>query len=919
MASLNNVSLLACRCCVAASMLLCLLFSLGTVQAASQPAADPVTDLRILVDVSGSMKLNDPKNLRRDALNLLIGMLPETSRVGIWSFGQYVNMQVKPDFATKKWKKNALKEVGNIHSRGLFTNIEDTLTKSSWDWRRPDPKWDRHMILLTDGMVDISKQAAKNKSSRQKILGKVLNDLKKANVKIHTIALSSQADHKLLKKLAKKSDGWYESVDSADKLQRIFLKLFEKTTKMDSLPLEGNYFDVDKSIRDMTLLVFRSKSGAETKIIRPDKSVFSKDNKPNNVEWYQDKSFDIITVHKPVSGKWKLDADIDKDNRVKVITNLKLRVAPLPNNVIKDEEVIISASLITKDGLLNDKDFIRLVDVSLHRKNQQGIEAEQSIPATEQLGSYSVVMDGVNEEGDLEIIVRAITPTFKRESRHEIKIHKNPINLELLSTVQGLVINVTENPALIQTGTLQLALNIQGQTGAYYILKDGAHSWKAVIDKSFAGKNITINASATRIGNVKFSSKLHGKLPDAIIPILEPLTVWAEDTESGLVVKAILDENILQVGTLQLEYFSAGHDDDVIVINQHGLNLWQQLLLPQHSGQILMVKAMGRSLNGDVFEKTYKVKVPEMTVKARVEPVKHEEEESHEEEMHDNETDENAGHEEKSEDHEQAIEHEESGSNLILIIIIVVANILIFGGGYLGYRYWKKKNRPLTDDLTEEEVEDKKEAPAEKTTKEENSSDEQLEQTPFESNDKDISEEDFSAQRKEKSEPENVDLDIADEQDDAVDDAPANDAGDILDTSEADDLPEFDMDLDTDAEEPVAEEPVAEEPAAEEPAAEEPAAEEPAAEESAAEEPAAEEPAAEEPAAEEPAAEEPAAEEPAAEEDPWAGALEEQADAEAAAEKSTENESEEEDPWAGALEEQADAEAAAVEPDDEKK
>lgn len=891
MASLNNVSSFTHRCCIAASMLLCLLFSLGTVQAANQPVAEPVTDLRILVDVSGSMKLNDPKNLRRDALHLLIGMLPKTSRVGIWSFGQFVNMQVKPDFATKKWKKNALKEADKIHSHGLFTNIEDALTKSTWDWRRPDPKWDRHMILLTDGMVDISKQAAKNKGSRQKILGKILNELKQANVKIHTIALSSQADHDLLKKLAKKSDGWYESADSADKLQRIFLRLFEKTTKMDSLPLEGNYFDVDKNISDMTLLVFRSKSGVETKIIRPDKSVFRKDKHPDNVEWYQDKSFDIITVHKPTVGKWKLDADVDKDNRVKVITNLKLRVSPLPNNVIKDEEVKIEASLISQDGPLNDEELLRLIDVSLYRKNQQGIETEQAIPATKEVGSYSVVMDGINEVGDLEVIVRAITPTFKRESRHEIKIHENPINLELSSTVQGLIIKVTENPALIQTGTLQLSLNIQGQEGSYHIPKDGAHSWKAVIDKSFAGKNITINVSATRIGNVQFNSKLHGKLPDAMIPILEPLTVWAEDTEAGLVVKAMLDENALQEGTLQLEYFSANHDSEAIVINKHGLNLWQQLLLPEHSGQILMVKATGVSLHGDIFEKVYKVKVPEMTVKAPVEPVKHEEEPSA------NKADEVAKHEEEPEQNVEVAEHEEGGSNIILIIIIVVANILIFGGGYLGYRYWKKKNGPLTDDLIGDvKVEDGQSEPEVKN-KEKVTSEEPEEQAPFKGTGKYTSDEDFSSQRKEKSEPENISLDVVDETDVAAVDISASDGGDILGTSEADDLPEFDIDLDSDMEEPAAEEPVAEEPAAAEPEAAEPEAEEPA------------------------------AAEPAAEEDPWAGALEEQADAEAAEKEADAEaaEKEEEDPWADALEEQADAEAAAEKPadsdtmDDEKK
>jgi len=51
-------------------------------------------DVRVLIDISGSMKKNDPNNLRRPALRLLVGLLPEDSRAGVWTFGQYVNMQV---------------------------------------------------------------------------------------------------------------------------------------------------------------------------------------------------------------------------------------------------------------------------------------------------------------------------------------------------------------------------------------------------------------------------------------------------------------------------------------------------------------------------------------------------------------------------------------------------------------------------------------------------------------------------------------------------------------------------------------------------------------------------------------------------------------------------------------------------------
>ena len=45
-------------------------------------AAGPAYDFRIVIDVSGSMKQTDPKNLRVPALKLLNGLIPSGSRAG---------------------------------------------------------------------------------------------------------------------------------------------------------------------------------------------------------------------------------------------------------------------------------------------------------------------------------------------------------------------------------------------------------------------------------------------------------------------------------------------------------------------------------------------------------------------------------------------------------------------------------------------------------------------------------------------------------------------------------------------------------------------------------------------------------------------------------------------------------------------
>ncbi|MCP4129283.1 MAG: VWA domain-containing protein, partial [Gammaproteobacteria bacterium] len=201
-----------------------------------------VADTRVLIDVSGSMKENDPANLRRPALRLLVGLLPKDSRAAVWTFAQFVNQQIPLGKVDEGWRERARESAGKIHSRGLYTDIEQVLKRSTEDWKKVDGKYTRHLVLLTDGMVDISKNSLKNAASRRRIIAKILPQLKKIGVKVHTIALSKRADHRLLKRLSGDTDGWYEQVDDADRLKRIFLRIFEKVAKPDTVPLKDNKF-----------------------------------------------------------------------------------------------------------------------------------------------------------------------------------------------------------------------------------------------------------------------------------------------------------------------------------------------------------------------------------------------------------------------------------------------------------------------------------------------------------------------------------------------------------------------------------------------------------------------------------------------------------------------------------------------------
>ncbi|MBT4196927.1 MAG: VWA domain-containing protein [Gammaproteobacteria bacterium] len=423
--------------------------------------AAQVDDIRIVIDVSGSMQQTDPNNLRAPALRLINGLIPTGSKAGVWTFGRYVNMEVKWGTVNSKWRKLADEGANKIHSRGQFTNIESALKRASKGWGKKDIKTSRNLILLTDGKVDISKDKAKNALSRSNVLSKSIPELIKKGIKVHTIALSDKTDEALLKRLALKTSGSFEVAKSAEDLQRIFLHMFERATKPDTVPLKDNTFTIDESISEMTLLVFR-KGKKETALIQPpDKKKNSQSKHAENVRWRFERGYDLITVSKPQPGKWSLDAEVDEDNRVMIVTKLKLIVADLPAYVTPDKALNLNVELHSDDIKINKKSFLKFVDFNLqHSVGEQTKNLPLKLKKSRKVKDKGIYLQQVQAplvEGKHEVVVKADARTFTRSKRFIIEVQW-PIKVDVKKALQPATYNlsITGRDEYIKSETLQL-------------------------------------------------------------------------------------------------------------------------------------------------------------------------------------------------------------------------------------------------------------------------------------------------------------------------------------------------------------------------------------------------------------------------------------------------------------------------------
>lgn len=414
-------------------------------------------DVRVLIDISGSMRQNDPQNLRRPALRMLAGLLQPGTRAGVWTFARWSNNLVPVADVDAAWKQRVQALSGEIASPGQFTHIEEVLRQASADWNAAPATHARHLVLLTDGMVDVSREPTESAASRARILDDVMPALQREGVRLHTIALSERADHELLRQLAEQTGGWYQQVAVADELQRVFLRMFEQVSAPDSVPLTDNRFTVDSSVDEATVLLFTKDAARPVVLQAPDGERYTDSDLPAGVAWFRDQGYHLITISSPRKGEWSLEADIDPDNRVMIVTDLKLRTSGIPAHLAVDEDLHVEAFLSSRGERVTREAFLRLLDVRadafgpLGRDPQPINDTGSDGDTAAGDGRYGFIYSESKSARQVELLIAIDSATFMREKRFRFAVHE-PVTAAIDEGPNGPVLSVDLQPAVLADG-----------------------------------------------------------------------------------------------------------------------------------------------------------------------------------------------------------------------------------------------------------------------------------------------------------------------------------------------------------------------------------------------------------------------------------------------------------------------------------
>ncbi|MGE6197534.1 TIGR03503 family protein [Aeromonas media] len=176
------------------------------------------------------------------------------------------------------------------------------------------------------------------------------------------------------------------------------------------IPLLDNRFRIDYGVKEITFIIKRKPGTPSVILVRPDGSkLYVGKVTPPDVGWLTQQDQDLITVRNPMPGPWQAIGEVDPDNRVRLLTDIRLESEPLPARLYQGERVKLQSRLLI-DGAAPGAGYY-LSDLGMTVRLQQFNDAAQSgEPIVEEtLGHYLDDGKGLDEvPGDGVLTAEAV-------------------------------------------------------------------------------------------------------------------------------------------------------------------------------------------------------------------------------------------------------------------------------------------------------------------------------------------------------------------------------------------------------------------------------------------------------------------------------------------------------------------------------
>jgi len=164
-----------------------------------------------------------------------------------------------------------------------------------------------------------------------------------------------------------------ESKLEKNTLNKTTVEYYQKDNITNQIPYFDNRFRLDANLDEITLIFYRKSGSTPIILIRPDGSKIRVNQFDyEKVQWFDDSTFDMIKIKKPMPGPWQAVGDILPNSQILVVSDVKIEVEPLPEVAFSGETLKVVGKLFNGDDAIESPYFKNVVnlDVNFYSTNK---------------------------------------------------------------------------------------------------------------------------------------------------------------------------------------------------------------------------------------------------------------------------------------------------------------------------------------------------------------------------------------------------------------------------------------------------------------------------------------------------------------------------------------------------------------------
>lgn len=189
-------------------------------------AAGLEKDIIIVLDNSGSMKINDPKFLTRQVVYEFLSGLSDDSKLGVVIFDEKADLVAPLTFIDSEEKRQPiLSSLSKVTYAGKLTDSPAGIERAIYELKKNGREnTAKAIVFLTDGIVDTGNKALDIERSRW-LRDDLALECAKQNIRIFGIAFTEMADYHLIQSLGQKTGGAYFRALTAVDISKTFKEI----------------------------------------------------------------------------------------------------------------------------------------------------------------------------------------------------------------------------------------------------------------------------------------------------------------------------------------------------------------------------------------------------------------------------------------------------------------------------------------------------------------------------------------------------------------------------------------------------------------------------------------------------------------------------------------------------------------------